>query len=85
VPTFKDQAIALVKDLAAAGRKDPGVVLFDAVQQGNRPNHMFLVERWQARSAFDNYMASEPTRTFRAKLLPLQGALYDERLYEAIR
>jgi quinol monooxygenase YgiN len=85
VPTFKDQAIALVKDLAAAGRKEPGVLLFDAVQQGNRPNHLFLVEGWRDRAAFDAYIASEPARAFRDKLLPLQGALYDERLYEAIR
>ena len=85
VPTFKDQAIGLVKDLVGAGRKDPGALSFDAVQQGNRPNHMFLVEAWRDRVAFDAYLASEPARTFRDKLLPLQGALYDERLYEAIR
>jgi quinol monooxygenase YgiN len=85
IPTSKDQAIGLVKDLAAASRRDPGVTSFDAVQQGNRPNHMFLVEAWRDRGAFDAHVAAEATRTFRGKLLPLQGALYDERLYEAIR
>ncbi|HTT79666.1 MAG TPA: antibiotic biosynthesis monooxygenase [Stellaceae bacterium] len=85
VPTYKDEAIGLVKDLVAAGRKDHGNLIFDAVQQGNRPNHMFLVEAWEARGAFNEYVATEPARTFRGKLLPLQGALYDERLYEAIR
>jgi quinol monooxygenase YgiN len=85
IPTYKDEAIGLVKDLVAAGRKDHGNLIFDAVQQGNRPNHMFLVEIWQARGAFSEYVATEPARTFRTKLLPLQGALYDERLYEAIR
>jgi hypothetical protein len=28
---------------------------------------------------------AEHTRAFRAKLVPLQGALYDERLYALIR
>jgi hypothetical protein len=28
---------------------------------------------------------AEHTRTFRAKLVPLQGALYDERLYTLVR
>ncbi len=85
IPTYKDEAIGLVKGLLAAGRQDHGNLIFDAVQQGNRPNHMFLVEAWEARGAFNEYVASAPARTFREKLLPLQGALYDERLYEAIR
>ncbi|HTV87974.1 MAG TPA: antibiotic biosynthesis monooxygenase [Stellaceae bacterium] len=85
VPSFKDQTIDLVKQLAAAARQDPGNEVFDPVQQGNRPNHMFLVEGWRDRAAFDAYVATEPARTFRGKLLPMQGALYDERLYDAIR
>jgi quinol monooxygenase YgiN len=85
VPTYKDEAIGLSKDLAAAGRKDHGNLIFDVVQQGSRPNHMFLVEAWEARGAFNDHIATEAARSFREKLLPLQGALYDERLYEAIR
>jgi quinol monooxygenase YgiN len=46
---------------------------------------MFLVEAWEARGAFNDHIATEAARSFREKLLPLQGALYDERLYEAIR
>jgi hypothetical protein len=29
-------------------------------------------------------MVAAPTRDFRAKLTPLAGALYDERLYEVV-
>jgi quinol monooxygenase YgiN len=85
VPTFKDQTIALVKQLAADSRNEAGSLRFDALQQPNRPNHLFLVEGWRDRAASDAHLTAAPTRAFRSKLLPLQGALYDERLYEAIR
>jgi quinol monooxygenase YgiN len=84
VPPAKDQAIGLVKQLAAESSKDPGVVLFDVLQQANRANHLFLVEAWRDRAAFDAHTMAEHTRAFRAKLLPLQGALYDERMYAPI-
>ena len=85
IPPKKDEALGLVKQLAADSRKDSGALRYDVVQQANRANHLFLVEAWRDRAAFDGYLMTDPTRQFRDKLLPLQGALYDERLYEAIR
>lgn len=85
IPPAKDQAIGLVKQLAADSRKESGALRFDVLQQGNRPNHLFLVETWRDRTARDAHVMAEGSRAFRAKLLPLQGALYDERLYEPIR
>ena len=85
VPTFKDQTIAAIKELAAAARKEKGNLRFDAVQQPSRPNHFFLIEGYRDRAAFDAHISTEATQAFRARLLPMQGALYDERLYEAVR
>jgi quinol monooxygenase YgiN len=85
IPPVKDQAIALVRALVADSRKDSGTERFDAVQQGNRANHMFLVEAWRSRAALDAHAAAEHTRAYRDKLLPLQGALYDERVYTPLR
>jgi quinol monooxygenase YgiN len=85
VPTFKDQTIELVKELVTASRKGDGEQRFDAVQQGNRPNHMFLVEVWRDRTALAAHTVAASTRDFRDKLLPMQGALYDERVYTALR
>ncbi len=85
IPPAKDEAIGLVKQLASDSRKDTGVRRFDVWQQGNRANHMFLVEAWRDRTALDGHVMADHTRAFRAKLLPLEGALYDERIYEAIR
>jgi quinol monooxygenase YgiN len=45
---------------------------------------MTLVEAWRDRTAFLSHVVAGPTKDFRAKLTPLAGALYDERLYEVI-
>ena len=85
IPPAKDEAIGLVKQLAADSRKDSGVGRFDVLQQASRANHLFLVEAWRDRTARDSHVMADHSRAFRAKLLPLQGALYDERVYEAVR
>jgi quinol monooxygenase YgiN len=84
-PAGKDQAVELVKALAEAGRKDNGNVWFDVLQQDGRPNHFTLFEGWRDRKAFDASIMAPHTKEFRQKLNPLEGALYDERLYEAVR
>ena len=53
--------------------------------RGNRANRMFLVEVWHDRTAYDAHVMADHTRALRAKLLPFQGALYDERLYNVVR
>jgi quinol monooxygenase YgiN len=84
LPAGKDQTIDLVKALAAASRKEDGNLFFNVLQQANRGNHMTLVEAWRDRTAFLSHVVAGPTKDFRAKLTPLAGALYDERLYEVI-
>lgn len=84
-PGSKEEAAALVKALAEAGRKMPGNLLFDVVQVDGHPNHFTLFSGWRDRAAFDASLAAAPTRDFRRRLTPLEGALYDERLYHALR
>ena len=84
-PTFKDQAAALVKAQAEAARKDDGNLRYDVLQWDGHPNHFTLVEAWRDRKAFDASAAATHTKEFRQKLTPLEGALYDERLYQAVR
>ena len=84
-PPQKDQAIELQKALAAAARKDDGNLWFDVLQQNDRPNHFTLYEGWRDRKAFDASIMAAHTKEFRQKLNPLEGALYDERLYQAVR
>ena len=84
-PAGKDQAAALVTALAEAGRKIPGNLRFDVLQVVGRANHFTLVQGWRDRKAFDDSLMAASTRDFRQKLTPLEGALYDERLYRALR
>ena len=84
-PAHKDKAVELVKALAEAGRKDRGNLFFDVVQWDGHPNHFALAEGWSDRGAFEASLMAPHTKDFREKLTPLEGALYDERLYQAVR
>jgi quinol monooxygenase YgiN len=84
-PTFKDQAVELVKAEAEAARKDPGNLRYDVLQWDGHPNHFTLVEVWRDRKTFDASVVAPHNKEFRHKLTPLEGALYDERLYQAVR
>ena len=84
-PTFKDQAVELVKAQANAARKDDGNLRYDVLQWDGHPNHFTLVEVWRDRKAFDAGVAAAHTKDFRQKVTPLEGALYDERLYQVVR
>src|SRR2546423_586136 len=48
------------------------------------PNHFTVIEIWASREAFDAHGMAPHVREFRDRLAPMSGALYDERLYEAV-
>jgi quinol monooxygenase YgiN len=83
-PPRKDEVIAALNPLAAESRKGGGNQRFDVWQQTSRPNHFTVVETWKDHKAYDARGSAPPQRTFRDKLGPMLGALYDERLYRAI-
>jgi quinol monooxygenase YgiN len=85
VPPQKDNGAAALKELAEASRQHSGNLQFDIWQQTNRPNHFTIVEAWSSRGAFNVHVMQKETRDFRAKLAPMSGALYDERLYQILR
>jgi quinol monooxygenase YgiN len=84
-PAGKDQAAALIKGQADDSRKDAGALRFDALIQDARPNHFHLIEAWANRGVREAHALADHSRQFRSKLVPLEGALYDERLYEPVR
>jgi quinol monooxygenase YgiN len=83
-PPRKDDGAAALAQWRADNIKDAGAIRLDVLQQANRPNHFTLVEAWKNRAAFEAYIAAPHTANFRAAIGPMQGALYDERLYRAI-
>jgi len=84
-PAGKDEVAALVKSFVEDSRKDKGVQRFDALVWDGHPNHFHLIEAWTDHMAREAHAYAAHTETFRAKLVPFEGALYDERLYEVVR
>jgi quinol monooxygenase YgiN len=84
IPPRKDDGVAALERLAERGRRGDGNERFDVLQQINRPNHFTVVETWMDRDAFDAHGMAAHTRRFREQLAPMSGALYDERLYQAL-
>jgi quinol monooxygenase YgiN len=80
----KDEGLAALKELSAASVKEAGVQRYDVLQQINKPNHITLVEIWRGKAALEAHEQSESTRKFREALLPIGGALYDQRLYRLV-
>jgi len=84
-PPNKDNAFSLLKDMAAASRKDAGNIRFDVtVQQVRNQNHFEVIEVWRTQKAKDAHDAAANTKEFRGKLAPLSGARYDQRFYRPL-
>ena len=83
-PPSKDACIAELKTLTEASRKDSGNLMFEVVQQTNRPNHFTVVEIWKDGKAFDAHGTADHARRFRANLGPMLGAPYEDRVYMTV-
>jgi quinol monooxygenase YgiN len=84
IPPRKDEGVALTKKLGEESRATPGNLRFDVLTQTNRPNHMTVVESWKNPAAQVAHTAAAHTVAYRKALLPMNGSLYDERLYTGI-
>jgi quinol monooxygenase YgiN len=81
----KERTRSLLTQFAEASRKLPGNLRFDVLLRADGPgNHFIVVEGWRNRRAFDASTIAAPARDFRQQLTPLEGALYDQRLYRAL-
>ena len=54
----KDEGLAAIKQLNADSVQDAGILRYDVLQQGNRPNHLTLVEVWRGNSDLEKHEAS---------------------------
>jgi quinol monooxygenase YgiN len=81
----KDRTRSLLRQVAEASRKLPGNQRFDVLLRADGPgNHFIVVEGWRDRRAFAASVTAAPARDFRQQLTPLEGALYDQRLYQPL-
>jgi len=84
IPPAKDEAMALLQQLAEVSHGDDGSVHFEVLQQRSRPNHFTIVEIWQDQKALEAHVMAAHSRQFRERFQPMSGSLYDERLYQAL-
>jgi quinol monooxygenase YgiN len=84
IPAGKDDTMAALKLMSVDTANDPGNISYEALQQANRGNHFTVVEAWTERKSLDGHAEAAHTRAFREKLIPVAGALYDERFYKAL-
>jgi quinol monooxygenase YgiN len=77
----KDDCVKLLRAMTDGTIREPGNLRYDVFQQKSRPNHFTVVEAWTNRKALADHAAAPSTRAFRQQLLPMAGALYDERIY----
>jgi quinol monooxygenase YgiN len=67
-------------------RRESGMIRFDVLQHVDpRQNHLTVLEMWRSNAAMEAHRAAAHTKAFREKLHPILGALYDERVYRAIK
>ena len=85
MPPYADGAASLLKAMRAVTPRDPGNSGYDVLRQDHEPNHFAVAEAWASQADFEAHLAAVHTVSFRQKLLPMTGALYDERLFTAVQ
>jgi len=83
-PNFTKDAMQLLENFAADSRKDSGAERIEILQENGRPNHFTVVEVWNSQHAYETHLALSHTKQFRAKLLPMLGSPFDERLHHVV-
>lgn len=81
IPESHGQGLALLNSLRAASSQEPGNLAYEVLQQANRPNHFTVLEEWKGPQALETHLAAQHTLAFRRAILPMEGALYDDRRY----
>jgi len=84
IPPGKDACMAALKAMSTDTANDPGNISYAVLQQDDHANHFTVVEEWTDMTAADAHAMAAHTRAFREKLIPIKGALYDERFYTAL-
>jgi quinol monooxygenase YgiN len=85
MPPFADGCAGLLKAMRAETPGDPGNNGYDVLRQDHEPNHFAVAEAWASKQDEEAHLAAAHTVSFRQKLLPMTGALYDERVFEEVK
>jgi quinol monooxygenase YgiN len=85
MPPYKDACAALLKRMRPESLRDHGNIAYDVLRQDHEPNHFTVAEIWASRQDFEAHVGAPHTMSFRQELLPMTGALYDERVFAEIQ
>jgi quinol monooxygenase YgiN len=78
-PSAKGEVASLLKQVAAASRKEAGNLRYEVLERIERTNHFGILEVWSDSKAFESHAGGAAMKQFRDRLKPLQTAPYDER------
>jgi quinol monooxygenase YgiN len=78
-PAAKTEAINLIKEVAAASRKEGGNLRYEVLQRVDRDNQFAILEAWSDLKALQAHGGGAAMTRFRDKLKPLRTGSYDER------
>jgi len=79
VPSAAHEAAGLLKEVAAASRKEAGNQRYEILQRIDRENQFVILEAWTDPKAADIHAGASALKQFKDKLKPLQAGFYDER------
>lgn len=85
MPLYKDACAALLKVMRAETLHDHGNIAYNVLRQEHELNHFTVAEIWAGQQDFDAHVGATHSASFRQKLLPMTGALYDERLFTELQ
>jgi quinol monooxygenase YgiN len=78
-PAAKAEAVNLIKQVAAASRREPGNLRYEVLQRVDRNNQFAILESWSDSKALEAHDAGSAMAQFRDKLKPLRSGPYDLR------
>jgi quinol monooxygenase YgiN len=79
MPSATAETAGLLKQVAAASRKEAGNRRYDILERIERTNQFAILEVWSDLKAAEAHAAGGAMKQFRDKLKPLQTGPYDER------
>ncbi|HMA71081.1 MAG TPA: antibiotic biosynthesis monooxygenase [Xanthobacteraceae bacterium] len=78
-PSAQSEVTGLLKQVAAASRKEAGNERYDILQRIDRKNQFVILEAWTDLRAAEAHAGGDALKQFKEKLKPQQVSFYDER------
>jgi quinol monooxygenase YgiN len=83
-PQYEVDCLALLDTMSIDSSQDVGNIGYEVLPEADHPNHFTVIEEWTTSKSRDAHLVAAHTRAFRERLLPMEGALYDARLYNEL-